>query len=905
MEFRRVFRPAPGSTRDLEAELRDEIDSHIQICADALQRKGLSRDAALAAARARFGDLEESMRVLQRSARERSTRVRRRELLHAIRQDLAFAWRHACRAPGFSAAVMLTLALGIGANATMFGVVDRLLISPPSGIDRADEIRRLYWSQTFSWAGLITQAATSYERYASLRDDSRSWTELAAQFPGEAVFGRGEHARPIRRNLVTASYWSLLRPRLHIGRFFTEHEDAAGKSAAVAVLSYDFWRSTFGGDTSILGKPIVVADKDFTVVGVAAPDFTGTDLQRTDVWVSMSAAAPAVIGDEWQAGGVTWLGVLGRLRPGMTDSQAAAEATLVFRRALVEADESKTATLATVDPTARAAVASVIEARGPAGRLVRTAKIAQWLSIMSVLVLIIATANVASLMLARASTRQREVAVRTALGASRSRLAALLLTESALHALAGGIAGLLLGAIGSRAAQQLLLPDVDWSTAILGQNVLLLSAMSLFLIAVLTSIAPIAVAGRADMVSALKSAGRGATLGKSRARSALILTQAALSVLLLCGAGLFVRSLHRAVTTDLGFDAERVIITRLNFSSSPGDAERDAQALRLVTMMKARPDVAEAALGTTIPFYSSMSRGISIPGRDSLPHSKDGGPYFVEVTPDYFRTMGTAIVRGRGFTEQDRAGTPLVAILNETMARTFFGGEDALGRCIQVGQAPAPCTRVVGIARDSRRQALDQREPVFQYYVPLAQRTVRGFRPVVFVRAKGEVSPVVAALRQASAALSPEVSYAKIDLLQQLIDPQIRPWRLGAGMFAAFGLLALLIAGVGLYSVLAYEVNRRRPEFGIRMALGASGDHIVRLVLQHGTALTLGGLVLGLAGAAAGAKFVAPLLYQTSPSEPAVYGVVVGILLLTAVIASVAPALRARRVDPNSVLKDD
>jgi putative ABC transport system permease protein len=908
MEFKKLFRARPRSTRELDAELREEIDSHVQMCADALQRKGVRREAALAAARARFGDFEDSMRTLKRSARQRSARVQRRELLHAIRRNFVVAWRHGRRAPGFSAAVILTLALGMGANAAMFGIVDRLLIRPPSGVQQPEEVRRFYWRQTFSWSGLTTQEESSYGDFALLRAEGKSWSALAAHAPGEAMFGRGENARPIRRNLVTASYWSLLKSRIHIGRFFTEEEDRPSAAANVAVLGYQFWRSAFGADTSAIGKRFVMDKLTFTIIGVAGRDFTGTDLQRTDVWVPMSALAPTEISDQWQGRGVTWLRILGRLRPNVTEAQAAAEATVLFRRGLLATQQeagSTTATLDRVDPTATALLSSLIEARGPVGTLRRTALIARWLAIMSFLVLIIATTNVASLLLARASARQREVAVRTALGASHRSLAGLLVSESALYAAAGTAAGLLIAAGTGRIAQRLLLPNVDWGTAMLGRNVLMLSALMLVLIVGLTSIAPILRARASNVAASLKAAGRGTTLSRSRARSALILAQAALSVVLLCGAGFFVRSLHRAVSTDLGFDASRVLVTRLEFNETVAEAERSSIAERLVMIARLRPDVFDAALGTSIPFFSSMTRPVRVPGRDSIPATKDGGPYLVEVTPEFFRTVGTPVIRGREFDENDRAGGVPVAVLNETMARQFFPGEEALGRCIQVGSRTAPCTTVVGIARDTHRESLQQVDPVFQYYLPLAQRTRQGFRPVIFIRAKGPTEPLIAALRRESAALSSSVSYVRIQVLQELIEPQIQPWRLGAGVFAGFGVLALLIAGVGLYSVLSYEVNRRQPEFGIRVALGASRWEIGKLVLRHGTLLVVAGVLIGATGVIAARNYVAPLLYETSPSDATVIGIVAVLLLLTALVASISPVRRARHVDPNSVLKVD
>ena len=909
MRFRRLFRSLPRSGRDLDAELREEIESHVAMCADALEQKGMSRAAALAAARSRFGDFEDSMRMLRQSVRQRSARVHRRELAHTIRQDLTFAWRQARRSPAFSAAVVATLALGIGANAAMFGLVDRLLLRQPSGVTVPDDVRRLYWSRTFSWAGLVTQEVSNYADYLLLRNEATSWTEVAAHFSGPWTYGRGEVARPVHGAMVTASYWRLLRPRTFMGRFFTAEEDVPGNAAAVAVVSHDFWRTALGADPAVLGRRIVFNGLELAIVGVAAPDFHGIDLQHTQIWMPLSAAAPVAISDQWQTRDVTWLRIIGRLRPGVSDGEAAAEATGLFRRALLAEEHENgrtTATLATIDATARVLPASLIEARGPSGWLLRTARIARWLSIMALLVLAIAAANVANLLLARASTRMREVAVRSALGATRRRLAALLLTESGLYAAAGTLAGLVIAALVSRSVHRLLLPDVAATPLLLGRNVLLASLAVMALVAVLTSLTPIVLSRRASIVGALKAGARGSTLARSRTRLVLIVVQGALSLVLLCGAGLFVRSLHRAVTTDVGFDAERVVVSWFESTGSTlTRAQRDEHYTRMIERLRGQPNVASAALATSVPFWSSMSGRIRAMDRDSIPSSRDGGPYVTEVTPEYFATLGTRIVRGRAFDERDRAGAPQVAILNETIARALFGDLEPVGQCVRVGPRTAPCTTVVGIAEDARRQVLEQRDPVLQYYLPLAQRSGPGSAPVLFVRATDDARTLVGTLRQEFAALGPNVPYASVRVLQELVDPQIQPWRLGASMFAAFGLLALVIAAVGLYSVLAYEVARRRPEFGVRMALGASTADIIRLVLSQGALLSVVGVALGLGAVALGAKFVEPLLFETSAWDPVIYGAVVAVLLTTAVAASVPAALRARRVDPVTALRSD
>jgi predicted permease len=911
MAFRRIFRLIRRSRRDLDAETREEIESHVAIAAEALERRGLDHQAALHAARARFGNYDRSVRTLQRSARHRSARVERRETLRGIAQDIRFVIRQARRTPGFSAAVVVTLALGMGANAAMFGTVDRLLLRPPGGIREPHEVKRLNFTQTFSWSGLTTQEESNFADYLLLRDEAGTFAGTAAHYSAIVTLGRGEGVRRVRQTLVTASYWTLLGVRPRIGRLLSTSDDQPG-APPVAVLNHALWRTAFGGDSTVVGRSIQLGGLDRLVVGVAEPSFMGLDLERTDVWVPMSAVAPTDLGDQWNARQMTWLRIIARLRPGVSTATAEAEATALFRRGL-EAQRAETGApprqvgggSEAEDATARASLESIIEARAPTGFLVRTARIAVWLGGMALLVLLIATANVANLFLARAGSRQRELAVRASLGAGSGSLARLMLTETAVFALAGTLLGLGVAVWGIGLTRRLLLPDAAWTPGTIDHRVLLLSLAAMSAVAMLTAIPPMMQAARVDPVGGLKAGARGATLKRSRLRAWLIAFQAALSVVLLVGAGLFIRSLYRAVTTDLGFDARRVAVAWLEASGTTLTASR-IQEIHEAVLARSRlhPEVAHAALGTAVPFRSSQSRRVRIPGRDSLPRSPDGGPYVVEVTPEYFTTMGIQLVQGRGFADSDRLGSPGVVVLSATMARSIWPNESALGKCLIVGGPSVPCTEVVGIAEDARRQRLDAM-PVLQYYLPLAQRERQGYTPVLFVRAREDPRELIGLLRHEFLAMGAEVPIARIQVLQELVDPHLRPWRLGAGMFAVFGTLALVIASIGLYSVLAYEVARRRAEFGVRVALGARARDIARLVVSQGSMIAGAGIFVGLVVALAGARFVAPLLYDTSPRDPLVLGAVAMTLVGSVFLASLLPARRATRVEPGVVLREE
>ena len=382
------------------------------------------------------------------------------------------------------------------------------------------------------------------------------------------------------------------------------------------------------------------------------------------------------------------------------------------------------------------------------------------------------------------------------------------------------------------------------------------------------------------------------------------MTQAALSVVLLVGAGLFVRSLRTVTTMDMGFDPARVLVANVDLTSIGFKAAQvDAYYAAAHERVRAIPGVESAAIGMAIPFHSSASTQIHVPGRDSLPRLPDGGPYADAVTPEYFRTLGVSVVRGRGFTAADGRGAPRVVVVNRTMARLVWPRDDALGKCIKVEADTVPCSEVVGIVEDAHRQNIEP-VPVMQFYAPLAQEQLRfGGMRALFVRGAGDPAALVAPVRRELSRLAPNLPFVEVHLLQSLVAPQVQPWRLGATVFTAFGLLALAIAAVGLYGVIAYEVAQRTHEFGIRMALGAAASSVAGLVLRQGMRLATLGIALGVAVALAASSRIAPLLFHTSPTDPGVLALVVATLLGVSATASLIPAWRATRADPLAAMR--
>jgi len=517
-------------------------------------------------------------------------------------------------------------------------------------------------------------------------------------------------------------------------------------------------------------------------------------------------------------------------------------------------------------------------------------------------VLLIACANVANLMLARTIRRRREIAVRVALGVSRSRLFGQLLTEGIVLALIGGAGGLALAFWGSRVLRVTFLPASDHVPLLTDPRTVLFAAAITLGVGVLTGLAPLAHLRRGTVTADLKSGAREGTYHRTALRTALLLTQSALSVILLVAAGLFVRSLHHVRDVRLGFDADSVILVELQMRDVKVDsAAMVALRLRLLASTKDVPGVSHATLQEAVPFAGMSSRLIFVSGIDSV--TARGEFDFNTVSPEYFVTMGTRIVRGRGFENSDGANAPRVAVVGEAMAAVLWPGKDPVGQCFRFGADTMPCTYVVGVAEDIHSQSIAAEPKLFYYYLPAAQ-----WRPDdggLFVRARGDVRQVLEPLRKRLQADMPGSSFVTVTPLEEIVDAHRRSWILGARVFTVFGVLALVLAAVGLYSVIAYNVAQRRHELGVRLALGAAKGGIVRLVVTESVRFAVFGLALGCVVSLAGSRWIAPLLFKESPRDPAVFATVTLVLLFVAIAASWIPALRAAGVDPKMALQSD
>jgi putative ABC transport system permease protein len=841
-------------------------------------------------------------------------------MLDTLRRDIVYAIRGLRARPLFALAVIATLALGLGANAAMFGIVDRLLFRPPPGLDNPDRTHRIYLFQTYRGREQATNAI-QYARYTDIAaSDSTSASASASAFERFAAHslrrmavGAGDAAREMRIATVSASFFGFFDASPQLGRWFTHAEDRPPAGQPVAVISHAMWQAQYGGRAAVLGATVQIGPTIYTIVGVAPPAFAG-------LWPEQPPAAFIPItsyaaGTDFRSRSTTWydtygwswMNMIARRRAGISPEQANAALTAAFTRSLERQRQEQPAMLPTSELRPRALAGSVIADRGPNASSVT--RVAAWVGGVSIIVLIIACANVANLLLARALSRRREIALRLALGVSRLRLISQLLTESFLLALLGGAAGVLIAHWGGGVLRASLLQG-DAPARLTDPRTVVFALAVAVLIGALTGIPPILQAMRANLTADLKSGVREGTQARSRVRVTLLVMQSALSVLLLVGAGLFVRSLGNVASLHLGYDAAPVLLVETNLRGVMLDSAATMQMrLRLLDAARATPGVASATLQNAVPFYSTRSRSLHVAGIDTV--SKLGDFNLNAVSADYFATLGTRILRGRGIEASDSPSSERVVVVSDAMAKVLWPGRDPIGQCLRIGSgggrdtfdpSTVPCTTVVGIAENIRAQSLSV-DPRYYYYLPASQ-----YSPPhggLFVRAAGDTEKLRESLRRGLQAQMPGASYVTLTPLADIIGSQRRSWQLGATMFVSFGVLALVLAGVGLYSVIAYNVTQRTHEMGVRVALGAQSLQLAQLVVGDGLRVTLVGVAIGCGAALFAGRWAAPLLYEVSPRDPAVFAVVAATLVFVAVAASWLPARRATRVDPNVALRSD
>lgn len=855
----------------------NEIEEHVALLAERYRRQGMTSSDAELAARRQFGNtalLEEDRRTMLTIP-----------TIDELRGDLTFAGRMLRKNPGFAAAAVLTLGLGIGANTAIFSLCNAVLFRalPYEDPDRVVVL----------WETMVGKPITvAPANFVDWRNASQSFSEMAAVNPN-AGFALASLDEPVRLtgSGVSANFFSLLGIPFALGRGFLPEEDHPANSR-VAVLSYRVWQERFGADRGITGKTIRLNDDTYIVVGVLPADFqfatSAADFQaraQVDIWV------PLALNLEKLQRGTHPLRVVARLKPGATISQAQAELNVLGANLarMYPADNKDKGILAIpiaeqVTANVRLALQALLSAVG--------------------LVLLIACANVANLLLSRASARQREMAVRVALGASQRRLAQQLLTESMLLTLLGSITGLGLAFAAIRFVIPLLPADLSRAAEIVVDARMLVFTVGISLFAgILFGLLPLIGTKHGNPGESLKQTNRVAGGGQSVVRSVLAVSQIAIATILLIGAGLMAKSFWALMNVPPGFRTESILTARLSLPKSryPDNGRVAAFERQVLESLHGRAGIQSAGFATYLPLSGSDNGwAFFIENQPPLPVGTFNFAKYRPVSEGYFETLGIPLLRGRLFTAADVADAPWVVVINDSMARRYWGSTNPVGERLRF--AGRIWRTVIGVVGDVRHQGLDG-EPRPEMYMPVDQAANLETGPTIVVRTGLDARAGAAAVRDVISAIDHEFPVDRIETMEQLLSRSVAEPRFRTTILATFSILALLMASIGIYAVMNYLVIQRTREFGIRLSLGATRGDLLQLVIGRAAGLTGLGICLGLGGAVLLVRFIAELLFRTPPLDGWTFAVIPIVLAVVALVASFLPARRATRVDPMVALR--
>lgn len=818
--------------------------------------------------------------------------------MKGIRQDLRYALRVLIKNPAFSAVAIITLALGIGVNATVFSIVNTYLFKPLP-VDKPNELVAVAQKvENFQFPNQVT--------YPDYREVAKLDQVFSGALGADNEFGNvsfnGRQPERIQTDMVTAGFFSVLGLRPSAGRLFVPEEEKEPGGAPVMVLSYKYWQKAFGGSPSAIGETVKLNGKAFRIVGVAPEEFVGTfALMSPDAYIPLGARGLLFEGGDhmFTSRGDGAMRVLARLKPGVTIEQARAALDVLSGRLAQEFPATNKGSSFMVVPETRSRPVMEISSTFNQVSLIFMALVG--------LVLVIACANVANLMLARATSRQKELAIRSALGASRSSIIRLFLTETLMLSAGGGILGLLLGywAAGFMSNLRFSMDVPIHFTFSIDFRVFAFTAVAVIAATILSGLLPAIRASKPDINDTLKEGGRGNSGdgGWQKVRSALVAAQVAVSLFLLIAGALFVRSMQKAQNANLGFRTDNILMGEVDLSLQGYDkAKGQLFYKQIIDRVKQIPGVKSATLAHSIPFGSNNS-AMSVFTEDQVSRPDNEVPFafYNEVDPQYFDTMGVSIVEGRKFTERDNESAPKVAIVSKAMAATMWPGQDPLGKRFKTGRN-GDFVQVVGVTGDEKHIFVSEDPRPFMY-LPLAQ----SYDPQIAVElyTEGNPSSFAAGLTQAVHDIDPDLPVYGLETLQYHLQNGLALFfvRAGAVFAGIFGLLALVLASVGLYGVIAYSVSRRKHEIGIRMALGAARGQVLVMVFRQGFTVVLIGLAIGLGLAFLAARSLSSLLYGVSALDPATLITVAVSLLAIAALAIYIPALRAARTSPMTALR--
>ena len=870
--------------RRVDRELDTELRGYIDLLTDEKISAGIPPERARREALIELGGLE--------AVKEGVRDVRAGALLEQFVQDVRYASRVLRRAPGFALTVVVTLALGIGANTAIFSVIDAVLLRPLPVTDPR-QLAAVYRGPSG------TQAAFAYPDYLNLAAQTQVLTGAATWGTQTAWIRPGADLERVNLHLVSSNYLAVLGIVPQLGTAFPSVNESS--SARLIILSDRLWRTRFNADPAVLGRSLTVDGQVVTISAVAPAAFVGLDAASpADAWITF--ATLALIEPEWDFRARTeiWLRVVVRVRDDL--SLTAAESGLQgvgdaiaagAPRQLASALRLVPASSAVFDPTARSA----------------SSKLAMLVAGVAAFVLLIACANVANLLAVRAGSRARELGVRLAIGASRGRVARQMVTEALVLGTAGCVTALLVAdwtvkAITAFAPASTIPPGVAVG---LDLRIVCFAAALSMLIAVLCAVIPAWQAARVDVLPVIKGTtpnDSGASRSVLGLRRSLVIVQVALSAVLLVGAGLFIRTLGAALSVEPGYDIDRVLLTTVDFAAGRTPAAAvPAASGRMLDRVRQVPGVEAAAFGHVVPFSGAFVSRPAAPESELMSAADEGRfmvPYAV-VSDSYFRTLGMPL-RGRDFSSADSAGAPRVLIINQTLADRHWPGQDAIGRRMKLAAGDGPPHEVIGVVPDGKYVALTEAQHPYMY-LPVSQSP--RVRMTLHVRAAGAPAALATSVRAALRDVNPDAPVLPPQTLRAYLDRSVSRQRVVARLLFIFGAIALTVAAVGVYGLTAYTVSRRRKELGVRVALGARPEDLVRLLSSQSLILVTIGLAAGTFGAVLLTRFVESMLFGVTASDPVSFAAGAGLLMLTMLVATVIPARRATRVDPLGALRGD
>jgi len=810
--------------------------------------------------------------------------------MDVLLKDLVYSLRMLLKRPGLTLVAIVAIALGIGANTAIFSVVNTVLLQPLP-YDEPQQLVMLSTEQRNQ--ALDGRGSFSVLDLLDVQQSSKTLDYVATYQQSGTMMTEGGDPERVLGAAVSADYFPLLRAKPVLGRVFTRDEDKPG-AQSVIVISYSLWQRRFGGDRNIIGREVDLGGKT-TVIGImpAGFQFPISD-ESQDYWEPLFSA-PFITKEAREERANRFLSVIGRMKPGVTVEQVKADLDLLSRQVEQQSPQSNTNVIFNAvsmhEDITRDYRGALLVMLGAVG-----------------LVLLIACANVANLLLARAAARQKEIAIRMALGASRRRIASQLLTESLVLSLAGGVAALLLATWVMKLLVVYGPADVPrLHNVSLNAPVLLFTFLISVVTGVLFGLVPALQASTPDPNNTLKQDGRGLTHGgRNRMRAALIVSEVALSLMLLVGAGLLIHSFWRLLRTDAGFDPKSVLALDIPLSRATykTDEQRATTFQQLIERMKTVPGVRDVSVVSNVPLTDfDVELSFQVEGRTPYKPGEEATADYTVAGSDYFRTMNIAVMRGRVFTDHDTANSPKVLVVSNAFVQRYFPNEDPIGRRIVFDGDDKTAREIVGVVGDVRRKGLD-RDTQPEMYVSFVQSPERRLNLIMRTEARN-ASELTPAARAQIKAFDPNQIIWRAQTLEDLLGTSVAPRRFNMMLLAIFAGVALVLAAVGLYGVMSYSVSWRIHEIGIRMALGANRADVLRLVVRQGMTMTAAGVALGLIGAFLLSRVLRSLLYGVTPTDPLTFAGVSTVLLTVALLACLIPARRATRVDPIVALRTE